>query len=111
MEFDYEVKPVKYLGGYSELPIDAPIGYPHVVDLDCLDHDFYYSQPISIADLVVTILFKFTPNALTAFLNMDRPNFHYIRAGGPTSLDFCIKRDSRMVSVRRFRPILTDDEG
>ncbi|KAL9074961.1 MAG: hypothetical protein Q9161_001891 [Pseudevernia consocians] len=99
MESDDEVMPVKYLDGYPKLPIDAPFGCPHIIDLDCLDHDFYDSQPISIADLVVTILFKVMPQALTAFLNMHRPKFHYIQAGGSTRLDFCIKRDDRTVSV------------
>ena len=94
------VKPVKYLDGYPKLPVDAPIGYPHIIDIECLDEDFYASQPITIADLVVTVLFKFMPGALTAFLDLHRRKFHYIQAGGQTRLDFCIKRNGRTVSVR-----------
>ena len=98
-ESDDGVKPVKYLNDYSKLPIDAPVGYPHIIDLDCLDHDFHDSQDITIPDLVVTILFKFMPGALTAFLDLTRPKFHYIQAGDGIRLDFCIKRDDRTVTV------------
>lgn len=97
--FDYEAKPVKYLGVYPKLPIDAPIGYPHIIDLECLDHDYSDLQKLSIADLVVTVLFKYMPGALTAFLDLDRPKFHYILGGLKNHLDFCIKRDGRMVTV------------
>lgn len=100
MEYDDGMKPVKNLDSYPKLPVDAPIGYPHIIDLECLEDDFYASQPTSDADLVVTILFKFMPGALTAFLDLNRPKFHYIQAGGQTRLDFCIKRDDRTVSVR-----------
>ena len=105
----YEVKSIRYLGDCPKLPADAPIGYPHIIDLDSLDHDGYEGQGISIADAVVTILFKFLPGALAAFLDLDRPDFHYIQAGRLSShLDFCIKRKGRMVTVRPARIVLTD---
>ena len=100
MASDYEVESVKYLDCYPKLPIDAPIGCPHIIDLDSMNPDSFGVQDMSIADVVVTILFKFTPCALTAFLDLNRPNFHYIQAGGTSRLDFCIKRDKRMVTVR-----------
>lgn len=93
------MKPVRYLGDYAKLSIDAPIGYPHIIDLDCLDHEFFDQQNFTIADLVVTTLFKFMPGALSAFLDLDRPNFHYILGGQRNALDFCIKRDGRIVTV------------
>lgn len=101
MEEDYlEKLQIKYLGVYLELPVDAPIGCPHIIDVDSMDHDSYGVQNMTIADAVVTILYKYMPCALTAFLDLDRPNFHYIQAGNPgTRLDFCIKRDERMVTV------------
>lgn len=105
---DDEVKRNRYLGDYPKLPVDVPTGYPHIIDLDCLDHDFFDQQKITIADLVVTILFKFMPGALNAFLDLERPYFHYIMGGQRTALDFCIKRDGRMVRVRRSRFILND---
>ena len=100
MEDDDEKFQATYLDVYPELPIDTPIGCPHIIDVDSMDHDFYDHQNMTIADAVVTILYKFMPSALTAFLDLDRPYFHYIQAGRPgVRLDFCIKRDGRMVIV------------
>ena len=111
MEDYFKAKEIKYLGVYPELPIDAPIGCPHIIDVDSIDHDFYDTQDVGIADTVVTILYKFMPNALTAFLDLDAPNFHYIQAGSPGSrLDFCIKRDGRMVTVGYLSLICTHIE-
>ena len=97
MDDDNGAEPVRYLDVYPKLPINTPVGHPHIIDLECLDHDFYNFQPITIADLVVTVLFKFTPGTLTAFLDLERPRFLYIQA---RSLDFCIKRIGRVVTVR-----------
>ncbi len=88
MKFDCEVKPVKYLDGYPKLPVDAPVGYPHIIGIECLDEDFYASQPIGIADLVVTVLFKFMPGALTAFLDLNRPKFPLHPSRRPDSPGF-----------------------
>lgn len=89
-----------YLGVYPELPVDAPIGCPHLIDVDSLDHKPHGLQNLRIADAVVTILYKVTPGALTAFLDLDRPYFHYIHASYPGVHDgFCIKRDGRFVKV------------
>lgn len=101
-------KPLKYLDVYPKLPVDAPIGYPHIIDLKSLDHDYYDAQNISIADAVATILFNFTPGTLTAFLDLDRPNFLFIQGGKPgVCLDFCIKRDGRTVEVGDSRFVHT----
>ena len=99
MDSDYEVMPIKYLDCYPNLPVDAPVGHPHIIDTDSIDHEFARSQNMTIADAVVTILFKYMPGALTAFLDLERPHFHYIQAGRVARLDFCIKRDRRAVTV------------
>lgn len=100
MASDDKVKPLKYLDVYPKLPIDAPIGYPHIIDLDSLDHDHYYGQELSIVDAVATRLFRFSPGILTAFLDLDRPKFLFIQGGkSEDSLDLCIKRDGRTVKV------------
>ncbi len=97
-----EIDPIKYLGDYPELPIDAPIGYPHILDLASMDEEFHAMQDISIADVVVTVLFKVMPAALTSFLDLDRPYFHYILSSYKNVyLAFCIKREGRTVTVRR----------
>ena len=100
MESDDEVKPIKYLDVYSKLPIDAPVGHPHIIDPKSLSEDDCYYKDATMADAVVTILFKVLPEALTAFLDLNRPYFHYIHSGSTGHLDFCIKREDRMVTVR-----------
>lgn len=78
MEEDDQYNPkLTYLGDYAQLPIDAPVGHPHRVDPDSIKEDFT-NEDLTTADLVFTILFKFMPEALTAFLDLDRPNVHYI---------------------------------
>ena len=100
-EIHFEEVYVKYLNVYPELRIDAPIGCPHIVEDNFRDHSCPDYQEMSIADAVVTILYRFMPGALTAFLNLDCPTFIYIQAGptGGGRLDFCIKRDGRTVTV------------
>lgn len=100
MEEDDSYYPkLKYLGDYPKLPIDAPVGHPHLVDPASVDEE-YPQQSLTVADLVVTILFKFMPEALTAFLDLERPKVLYIQGGKKgTRLDFCIKRDKRVVTV------------
>ena len=90
---------IEYINSYPNLPANAPFGHPHIIDSERLDVVLYVYL-ISIADLVVTILFKLKPGALTAFLDLKRPNFHYIQAGSGDRSDFCIKRDGRIVTVR-----------
>ncbi|CAD6580863.1 MAG: hypothetical protein ASARMPRED_000348 [Alectoria sarmentosa] len=87
-----------YLGDYADLPIDAPVGHPHLVDPDSVDEEFT-QEDLTVADLVVTILFKFMPEALTAFLDLNRPKVHYIQGGSSCRLDFCIKRNNRLVTI------------
>ena len=100
MEQDESDNPkLTYLGDYAQLPVDAPVGHPHLVDPASVDEEFL-PEDLTIADLVVTILFKFQPEALTAFLDLDRPKVHYIEGGTRgCRLDFCIKRDKRVVTV------------
>lgn len=99
MEEDDPYNPkLTYLSDYPKLPIDAPVGHPHLVDPGSVSEEFPQAE-LTIADLVVTVLFKYMPEALTAFLDLDRPEVHYIQGGGSTRLDFCIKRDKRVVTV------------
>lgn len=91
MKSDHKIKTIEYLDVYPELPIIAPIGYPHIIDLNSLDHAYYDGQKLGIADAVATILFKFMPGALSAFLDLDRPSFLFIQDGNSGRLDFCVK--------------------
>lgn len=110
MEEDDPYNPkLTYLGDYARLPINAPVGHPHLVDPDSVEEE-YPTEDLTIADLVVTILFKFMPEALNAFLDLNRPKVHYIQGGTKGSrLDFCIKRNNRLVTVRlKINPIVQE---
>ena len=102
MDITKDKKPIEYIDSYRDLPANVPFGHPHIIDLERLDRVFD-DYPISIADLVVTILFKFKPGALRTFLDLKRPRFHYIHVGRITQSEFCIKRDGRTVTVNKIR--------
>ena len=93
---DEDIKLV-YLSDYPELPTDAPIGHPHIVNLSALQDDVP-TDDITIADVVASVLFKYRPSALTAFLDLDRSHVHFLcRSGG--ELDFCISRKGQTVKI------------
>ncbi len=90
---------LKYLDDYPKLPADAPLGCPHIVDLSSLDEDWPQAE-MSIPDLVVTVLFKYRPAALDAFLDLKRKDVHFVRHHSRSAtLDFCIQRAGRIVKV------------
>lgn len=97
-----------YLPDCADLPIDAPIGHPHLVDPESVS-DRFVPQDLTVADVVVTTLFKYQPEALTAFLDLDRPKVHYIQAGRRSRLDICIKREGRVVTVSFEIALLIED--
>ena len=85
------------LHSYPRLPARAPIGFPHLVDLTSLSDD-YPPSTMTIADLVVSILYNYRPEALTAFLDLERQYVHFVRRS-PTAQDFCIARSGKIVKV------------
>lgn len=98
---------VTYLTAYAGMPIDTPVGHPHIVDPESVDAEFL-PKDLTVADVVVTTLFKFQPQALTTFLDLDRPRVHYIQGGRLSRLDICIKREGRMVTVSFEIALLVD---
>lgn len=92
---DGDVGGLVYLSDYPKLPANAPVGHPHLVDLTSLSEEFP-QEAMTIPDLVVTILFKYKPAALTAFLDLNRRKVHFLRSG---SLDICISRKGKIVKV------------
>lgn len=56
---------------------------------------------MTIADLVVTVLFKFRPEALEQFLDLKRPAVKFLRER-KSYLDFCISRVEDLVEVYSF---------
>ena len=103
---DHPAKTLVSLGDYPELPVDGPVGSPHIIDMATLDSDFIdyqmLTQKPTVADAVATILFNSMPGTLTTFLDLIRPAFTYIQVGSLTCKDFCIKRTRRTVTVKDF---------
>lgn len=96
---DYTNHKLIYLDDCPKLPVGAPVGHPHLIDPRCVSEDFP-QEDITVADIVVTILFKYRPEALHAFLDLSRPHVHFISGLWNSSVhNFCIKRDGRTVTV------------
>ncbi len=89
-----------YLDDYSQLPARAPFGCPHIVDIENLSEDFLQAE-VGIPELVVTVLYKYRPAALRAFLDLERPEVHFVRHNGGRQVDFCIQRQGRVVKVHK----------
>lgn len=89
---------IKYLHDYPKLPANAPLGCPHIVDFSSIDVECPQDE-LSIPDLVATVLFKYRPAALDAFLDLKRKKVHVVRHNSLSTLDFCIQRTGRIVKV------------
>ena len=89
-----------YLSDCPELKVDAPVGCPHLVDPSTISEEFTQKN-LTIADLVATILFRYRPEALRAFLDLKRNHVRYLRREALSSsfLDFCIQRKGKVVTV------------
>jgi hypothetical protein len=66
---------LKYLDVDPTLPPTAPIGCPHLVDLDGHAADDCEYSNLRMADAVASVLYKYDKQALYAF--MDQPNYNY----------------------------------
>lgn len=72
---------VGYTNEFPALKTDAPIGHPHIVDLNTIPDDMLEDErnvlKLRFADGIATLLFKVNPVALTAFLNMCNEYFSF----------------------------------
>ena len=85
-----------YRDDCAALPVDAPIGHPHLIDLRCLTRYEDPPRDITIADLIVTVL-SWRPAALRGFLNLKRRRVVYLHE--TNGFGFCILRHRRRVKV------------
>lgn len=67
---------LEYLDNYAALPADRPVGYPHLINMDKYQ-EHIQRQGLRIADAVVTVLYNWEPEALTAFLDDDLEDFRF----------------------------------
>ena len=89
-----------FLDKHPKMLASAPDGHPRILDMNCLVDDLL-RQFVDIPDLVVTILFDWKPEALEAFLDLTRPELHFLRRGSDHP-DFCIQRNGLVVKVSRL---------
>jgi hypothetical protein len=89
--------PPAYLDTCPELPADASLGHPHLIDC---------SQPTvskdhKLADVVAAILYNWNPDALQAFLYLGKERFIFKieQAAGSKQIDSVIARTGNTVVV------------
>lgn len=101
------MKELKYLNIVSLLPAEAPLGHPHLLDLDSIDTEEF--QPdLRIADMVVTVCYNHKPSTLDHFLDHSR-DFMLRRCQVPYQGldDFCIVRKEDFITVSEHPAILS----
>jgi hypothetical protein len=92
--------PPAYVDTCPELPADAPPGHSHLIDC---------SQPTTskahnLADIIATILYNWDPDALHAFLYLDKEKFVFKieQPQGSKQIDYVIARTGNTVVVNSY---------
>ena len=67
---------LEYLDNYAALPSYRPVGFPHLINTEKY-YEENQRQDLRVADAVVTVLYNWEPEALAAFLDMDREDFRF----------------------------------
>ena len=89
---------VTYLDTCPLLPPDAPVGWPHLIDLCTLARSD--TTGLHIADMAVTVLCNHSSKTLARFMDMAHGFTFRVRSGEAASLyEFVIVRDGLEVSV------------
>lgn len=109
MSFDYEkcVEGFKYLDTCPDLlPPDAPVGHPHLMDTTNFN-EYTPRENLRVADGIATVLFNYDPKALRSFLNLDQPEFEFLRHEESTIMnDLFIGRKGLTVTASHlFLPV------
>lgn len=89
---------VTYLDTNLYLPADAPLGWPHLIDLSTLDESD--TTGLCIADMVVTVLLNHSPATLARFMDMSHNFvFHVKERHTSDDQDLLIVRTEMAVTV------------
>ena len=93
---EFQVPDLVYLNYVRELPADTPDGYPHLIEINSLC-GWSPQRELTIPDIIVTILFRYSREALLAFLDLERPSVFLLHM--TSELAFSIARTGRFVRV------------
>ena len=89
---------VTYLDTNLHLPADAPLGWPHLIDLSALEESD--TTGLCIADMVVTVLLNHSPATLARFMDMSHNFvFHVKERHTSDDQDLLIVRTEMAVTV------------
>ena len=90
---------VRYLALHPHLPPSAPHSHPHIIDYPTVSYTWPQTG-LGLADLVVTVLYKYDPHVLDLFLYSGKRKFEFRRKGPNklTAVPFII-RDMKFVTV------------
>lgn len=90
-----------YLNGCSQLPTNGALGRAHLVNIDKYLNNRERLE-LKMADIIATVLFRFEPKVLEAFMNISgHLEFKFTRREkeGSENLDFSIQRFNSTVHV------------
>ena len=107
-EVDDGYGPLRYLAVHDDLPIDRPIGYPHVIGNKVIYEDSEEIDNLRAADGAVTLLYRYDPQALDAFLDLSKKAFVFWRKEprGSATHHVLIMRRGKTVTVSSNKLIL-----
>ena len=88
---EFEKFKLKYLSICPEVPPDRPYGSPHLIDTSSFSEDTFKDE-LHTADAIVTLLHKWCPWTMNAFLDLKLPNFEFHRH---EASDYCL--DTRII--------------
>ena len=90
---------VRYLALHPHLPPSAPRSHPHIIDYPTVSYTWSQTG-LGLADLVVTVLYKYDPHILDLFLYSGKKKFEFRRKGPNklTAVPF-ITREMKFVTV------------
>ena len=89
--------PINYLDTCLLLPPDAPLSWPHLIDVSTLSKSD--TTGLHIADMVVTVLYNHSPASLSRFMDMSHGfTFHVKEAPASKDQDILIIRTGMTVT-------------
>lgn len=97
---DYPHLPaLEYLDHFPALSADRPVGYPHLINMEKYKEEIQ-RQDLRVADAVVTVLYNWEPEALSAFLDDGLEDFRFqVEDSNVYPHNFYVQRKGNRVEV------------